>query len=148
MKTKFLLSLFLLFSYAMHSQGHKEKRAQIKALKVSFITTELSLTSEEAAKFWPIYNVYEDKEFEIKHDKMRKLIKQLDEKGIDKISDKEAMSYLNQLETADEELFHLKQKLVNDLKTIISPIKILKLKKAENDFNRKLLEKYRKKKRE
>ncbi len=148
MKTTFLLSLFLFFSYTMHSQGYKEKRERIKALKVSFITTELNLTSEEATKFWPVYNAYEEKEFEIKHDKMRKLVKQLDEKGVDKMSDKEAMSYLNQLEAADEELFRLKQKLVSDLKTIISPVKILKLKKAENDFNRKLLEKYRKKHKE
>ncbi|NDI99246.1 sensor of ECF-type sigma factor [Flavobacterium sp. LaA7.5] len=147
MKTKFLLALLLLFSYNMQSQGYKERREQIKALKVSFITTELSLTSDEAAKFWPVYNAYEEKEFEIKHDKIRKLVKQLDEKGIDKMSDKEAMTCLNQLETADEELFLLKQKLVNDLKTIISPVKILKLKKAEKDFDRKLLEKYRQRKR-
>ena len=144
MKTKFLLSLLLLFSFNMRSQGSKEMREQIKALKVSFITTELNLTSEEATKFWPVYNAYEEKEFEIKHNKMRKLVKELDMKGVDTMSDKEAMSYLNQLEAADEELFHLKQKLVSDLKTIISPVKILKLKKAENDFNRKLLEKYRK----
>ena len=136
MKTKFLLPLLLLFSYTVHSQGFKEKREQIKALKVSFITTELNLTSDEAA--------FEEKEFEIKHSKIRKLVKLLDEKGIDGMSDKDALTYLNQLQAADEELFLLKQKLVADLKPIIGAVKILKLKKAENDFDRKLLEKYRK----
>ncbi len=144
MKTKFLLPLLLLFSYTVHSQGFKEKREQIKALKVSFITTELNLTSDEAAKFWPVYNAFEEKEFEIKHSKIRKLVKLLDEKGIDGMSDKDALTYLNQLQAADEELFLLKQKLVADLKPIIGAVKILKLKKAENDFDRKLLEKYRK----
>ena len=143
MKTKFLIALFLFFSYNMHSQGHKEKREQIKALKVSFITTELNLTSDEAAKFWPVYNAFEEKEFEIKHNKIRKLVKQVGEKNIDNMSDKEALTYLEQFEAANEELFVLKKKLVADLKGIISPVKILKLKKAETDFDRKLLEKYR-----
>lgn len=144
----FLLYIFLLFSYGAYSQGYKEKREKIHALKVSFITTELNLTSDEAAKFWPIYNEYEEKEFVIKHDKIRNTVHQLYERGIDKLSDKEALSYLTQLEDADEELFLLKQKLIKDLKKIINPVKIIKLKKAENDFNRKLLKKYRAKKRD
>ena len=47
----------------------QEKKEQIKALKVAFITTELNLTPEEAAKFWPIFNAFEDKQKEIKKQK-------------------------------------------------------------------------------
>lgn len=39
----------------------KEKREKIEQLKISFITTELALTTEEAEKFWPIYNEMEGK---------------------------------------------------------------------------------------
>ncbi|OIQ18645.1 MAG: sensor of ECF-type sigma factor [Flavobacterium sp. MedPE-SWcel] len=141
MKKKSILILIFLFSLNMFSQ-HKEKRERMKAYKVSFITTELSLTSDEAAKFWPIYNEFERKQFEVKHKKMRLLIKKLDHK-IDTMSDKEALIYLNKLEAAEKELFDLNTKLVKDLKAILKPIKILKLKKAEGDFNRKLLYKYK-----
>ena len=34
------------------------KQASIQALKVAFITKDLYLTSEEAQKFWPVYNNY------------------------------------------------------------------------------------------
>ena len=35
-----------------------QKRQDIEALKVAFISRELELTPEEAQKFWPIYNEY------------------------------------------------------------------------------------------
>ncbi|WP_342748322.1 sensor of ECF-type sigma factor [Flavobacterium album] len=146
---KLILPLLLVFSlgaFAQDGKDKKEKWAQIKALKVSFLTTELKLTSEESEKFWPIYNAYEEKQFKIKHDKMRPLIKKIDEIGPDKMSEKDALSYLDQLEDADEELFNLRKKLVTDMKPLLGPARVLKLKKAEEDFNKKLLSKYKDKK--
>lgn len=143
MKIKFLLPLILLFTLSTYSQGNKDKWEKIKALKVSFITTQLNLNSEESAKFWPVYNAYEDKQFSIKRDKMRSLAKELDQKGIDKISDKEALSYIERFQDADEELLNLRKQLVKDLIPIIGPVKVLKLKQAEDDFNRRLLHKYK-----
>lgn len=119
-----------------------EKREKIKALKTAFITTELSLSSEESAKFWPIYNAFDDKQFELRHNKMRSLANKL-KNSIDSMSDKEALIILNQMEDYDEELFQNRKKLVTSLRQIISPVKILKLKKAEDDFNRTLLKQYK-----
>lgn len=148
MKFKLLLLLTLFFSLSSFAQGHKEKREQIKALKVSYITTELGLTSQESEKFWPIYNAYDEKQFTIRHNKMRPLIKKIDEAGMDKMTDKEAQGYLDKLEAADKELFVLREKLVSDLKPVIGAVKILKLKKAEEDFKRKLLDKYKESKKQ
>lgn len=119
-----------------------EKREKIKALKTAFITTELSLSSEESAKFWPIYNAFDDKQFELRHNKVRSLANKL-KNTIDTMSDKEALIILNQMEDYDEELFQNRKKLVTSLRQIISPVKILKLKKAEDDFNRTLLKQYK-----
>jgi len=146
MKFKLILPLLLLFSVTVFGQGKKEKREQIKALKVSYITTQLNLSSEQAAKFWPVYNEFEEKQFQIRHNKMRPLVKKISEIGTDKMTDKEALTYLNQLEEADEELFSLRKRLVIDLKPVIGPVKVLKLKKAEEDFNKELLSKYKGKK--
>jgi Spy/CpxP family protein refolding chaperone len=130
----------------LFAQGKEEKREQIKALKVSHITTELNLTSEQSAKFWPVYNEFEEKQFRIRHDKMKSLHRKIDEAGIDKLSDKEANAYLNQMEDIEEELLALRKQMVADLKAIIGPVKVLKLKKAEDTFNKKLLSKYKGKK--
>ena len=50
---------------------------------------------------------------------------------------------LKQMESTEEELHQLRKKLVSDLRGIIGPLKIIKLKKAEEDFNRKLLKQFR-----
>lgn len=146
LKLKYIMSFILLFTLTAFSQTKQEKKEQIKALKVSYITTELNLTGEQAAKFWPVYNEFDRKHFEIKHNRMRPLIKKIDEVGIDKMSDKEALNYLNQLQGLEQELFELRRKMAADLQAIIGPVKVLKLKKAEEDFNRKLLKKYKRNK--
>ena len=121
----------------------RKKKEQIKALKVAFITDELSLTSDEATKFWPLYNAFEDKQQEIKRQKLKAYLERSDEDSFDKLSEKEANSMLVQMENTEEELYQLKKKFISNLKGVISPIKILKLKKAEENFNRKLLQQYR-----
>ncbi len=147
MRMKLLLPIILLFSVTLYAQkDHKEKREQIKALKVAFLTTELNLTAEESEKFWPVFNAFEEKQYQIRHDKMRPIFKKIEETGLDKMNEKDAAAYLEKLQAADEELFKLREKLVTDLKPIIGSAKVLKLKKAEEDFNKKLLDKYKEKK--
>lgn len=145
MKMKNLVFLLLFCTATVFAQGHKEKREQIKALKVSYFTTELNLSSDESAKFWPIYNAYEEKQFDLRHNKMRPLLERLKD-NIDKLTDKEANTYLAEIQSNDEELYTLRKKLVNDLKPVIGPVKVLRLKKAEDDFNKKLLSKFKDKK--
>ena len=55
----------------------------------------------------------------------------------------EVAPLLAQMESTEDELYQLKKKFISNLKGVISPIKILKLKKAEENFNRKLLQQYR-----
>lgn len=152
MKTKNIFTiLLLLLSISFYAQGKKmlERKEQIKekiyALKVAFITIELSLTSSEAEKFWPIYNSFEDKQFDLKRQKSISYIKKMDDETLSKMSDKEALTVLTEIEATDEELFQQRKKLIVSLKSVLSPVKIIKLKKAEDAFNKKLLQQYREK---
>ncbi|WP_235922033.1 sensor of ECF-type sigma factor [Flavobacterium phycosphaerae] len=124
----------------------REKKEQIKALKVAFITDELALTPDEATKFWPLFNAFEDKQQEIKKQKLKAYINRMDDDSFDKLSEKDASAMLSQMESMEDELYQAKKKFVTSLKGVISPVKILKLKKAEENFNRKLLQQYRDKK--
>lgn len=145
MKMKNILPLLLLFAcFLSYAQEDKidEKREKIKAFKVSFITTELELTSTEAQKFWPIYNAYDDKQFELRHEKIMSYMRKLDDNA-NSMSEKEASALLTQIATADKELYLLRERYMTNLKKILSAKKILKLKKTEDDFNRKLLKQYR-----
>jgi len=147
MKTTNMVSLLIVFismnAIAQDGTFIRKKKEQIKSLKVAFLTSELSLTSEEAAKFWPLYNAYEDKQHDIKKQKLKGYIDRMDDESLDKLSDKEAANMLSQMESSEDELYQAKKKFVASLKGVISPLKILKLKKAEENFNRKLLQQYR-----
>jgi hypothetical protein len=50
------------------------------------------------------------------------------------------------MESTEDELYQLKKKFVANLKGILPSTKILKLKKAEEQFSKKLLQQYRDKK--
>ena len=146
MKIKNILPILLfLISFSFYAQNNKDddKREKVKAYKVSFLTTELELTSTEAEKFWPIYNAYDDKQFELRHDKMKTLMRKLDDDNLNSLSEKDAAALLSQMESTDKELYLLRDKYNTSLKKILTAKKILKLKKSEDDFNRKLLKQYR-----
>ena len=145
MKTNKLL-LIILFLFSIHSFSQtkdKEKREKIRSLKVGFLTTELSLTPDEAAVFWPLYNAFDNKQNEIRSKKTKSLIDRIDDEAFAKMSEKEAFALLAQSESYDEDLFQNRRKFISSLKGVISPIKIIKLKKAEDNFNKKLLQQYR-----
>lgn len=146
-----LITLFItsLTSFAQDGplrERFKQKKEQVKSLKVAFITNELDLTPDEAAKFWPLYNAFEDKQQEIRKQKMKAFMDRKDDNSIDKLSEKEAATMLSQMESTEEELYQLKKKFIANLKGVLPATKILKLKKAEEEFSKKLLQQYRDKK--
>lgn len=148
MKIKNILPILLfLVSFSFYAQGEKtdEKREKIKAYKVSFLTTELELTSSEAEKFWPIYNAFDDKQYELRHEKMKTYLRKLNDDNVNSLSEKEAAALLSQIESTDKELYFLREKYMSNLRKVLSAKKILKLKKSEDDFNRKLLKQYKEK---
>jgi hypothetical protein len=147
MKLKLALLFLFILQIAVAQPGKfREKRDQIKSLKVAHITHELELTSAEAEKFWPVYNDFEDKMHELRGKKMKSVLDKLDEDGFDKVSEKEAINLLNQIDVMEEETHQLKKKFIANLRTILPAVKILKLKRAEEQFSRKLLQQYKGKK--
>ena len=140
-----IVFIALLFCNSVLAQGEffKKKKEQIKALKIGYVTNELELTADEATKFWPLINAFEDRQQEIRQQKLKNYVARLDNESLNNLSDKEAQNLLNQLENTEEELYQLRKKFIISLKTVIPATKILKLKKVETQFSKKLLQQYR-----
>lgn len=143
---KILIVMVLIVVNFSFAQGFKEKKEKIKALKVAYITEKLDFTTDEAQKFWPIYNTFDEKQFEIRHNKMKAIIKKIEEGGMDNISEKEAQNLISQMENSEDELHNLKKKFMQDLQKVIPAKKIILLKKTEEEFNRKLLREFKERK--
>lgn len=140
-----VITLFLSIAFAGAQPLLKQKKEQIKALKVAFITEELQLTPDEASKFWPLYNAYEDRQKDYKKERIKGYLNRMDESSISNLSEKEATNMLTQMEAAEEEAFQARKKFTASLKGVIPAVKIIKLKQAEEGFNRKLLKQYKEK---
>jgi hypothetical protein len=136
--TIYILALF--FSLASFAQTRSEMKERIKTQKVAFITEKLSLTTSEAQKFWPIYNRFEATEETIRDNDLRAVKQEL--RNNPEMSDTEADKLLDQLILAEDKLYKAKVKLMTDLKGVISSKKVIKLKRAEDEFNRELLKKW------
>lgn len=136
---KHISILILFISISLNSFG-QDRHEKIKALKTAYITEQLSLTKAEAEKFWPIYNAYEVQREELKDEAHK------DRGDVDysKITEAEANALLAEMTALNNRRNNIHNNLIVDLKKVISAKKIVLLKEAEYDFNKKMFEEYRK----
>lgn len=125
-------------SYAQ--SGRKEMQEKIKAQKVAFITEKLDLSSKEAQNFWPVYNAFEEKTNNTRRSDLYKIRTAMKKEDL---SEKEANNIIDQLMAVEDKMHNAKQQLIRDLKKVLPPQKIIKLKGAEDAFNRELMKSYR-----
>lgn len=147
MKKIIVLGLFLCFGLQVVAQQKNNQKVdykQIQSLRKSYITEKLSLQPKQSEKFWPIYNKYR-KETSIIYKSKNDLQNNIKFK---KISETQADSILYSLFDKEKQLIDLKVKMSNDLKSILRPKQILKLKLTEINFKKKLLEHIKKKKKQ
>ncbi|MCF6212404.1 MAG: sensor of ECF-type sigma factor [Flavobacteriaceae bacterium] len=142
-KIRPLLVIFILLTLSLEAQRRPpgfKNNDKIKALKTAYITNALDLTSKEAEKFWPVYNVYDRRIMDLRFKKTRELrnkVKTREE--FDAMKEKDAALLLNDFLNIEKDILAAKSSLNKQLLKIISAKKILKLYKAEDDFNRRLL---------
>lgn len=140
MKTTFTSLLLLLFTFTTFAQEQRGER--IKAMKTAFITQELDLTAAEAEKFWPVYNKFE-KEIHTLKRQAREVIRNTKSEDLKNINDVQAKDVLDKMRNFNNRELELQNQKEEELLKHISPTKVLRLKKAEHDFQVQLIKKYR-----
>ena len=124
-------------------QFSPEKREEIEAMKVGFLTRKLDLTPDEAKTFWPVYNQYQDELGKLRdnrrneHMSVKNELDSLSEKEIEKIVDGEIAFRQSELD--------IMKKFNSRFKSVLPMKKVAKLYRAEEDFKRELLHQLREK---
>ena len=134
---KFILLVLLLITSLSYSQNGR-KLERIKALRIAYISNKLDLTTEEAQKFWPVFNTFDTKQFDLRLKKKQLMIK-LKPENSGSISDKDMSNLLNESEDLDNEIQLNRRTFIKNLQGIISAQKILILKQLEDDFKNEIL---------
>ena len=141
--TFFSISIFFL-SISINAQMSKEGRDKIRALKVAYLTEQMSLTTSEAEKFWPIYNTYNKTQYTIRNNYKISLKKiQKEYANFSNINEDKAKELVSLKLLTDKKLYNSQEKFIERIEGIISYKKILKLQIAEMEFGRKLMRKYK-----
>jgi len=116
---------------------NQENREKIEAMKVSFITEKLSLTTDEAQKFWPVYNKYKAEMKDLR--KAKKAAYGDAKPNFDTMNEKEIAAMMEQKFINDQKALDLKKKYHEEFKKVLPVKKVAQLYAAEEQFKRELL---------
>ncbi|TAN17049.1 MAG: hypothetical protein EPN37_07375 [Chitinophagaceae bacterium] len=119
-------------------QGNNENNQQkIEALKMAYLTNQLNLSPEEAQKFWPVYNQYEQDLQQINKEERanrqaRDNLKNPTDQQIEQSLDKDFQ--------LRQQALQLKEKYSQQFRKVIPSHKVAKLYQSEREFNMTLIQ--------
>ena len=114
----------------------QDRRENVEAAKVAFLTDKMGLTSEQSQKFWPLYNEYETKRRELV-----RTYRSGYREDVDQLSDQEAKARLDSMFNTREKELELEKEYVARYQRVISSNQIIKLYRSEREFTKLLLKK-------
>ena len=135
---KTITSTLFIICFTLCSFG-QPNRDKIKTLKIAFITEKLNLSEKEAQQFWPIYNRFEEQSSKLKREgfeKRRNI-------NFETLSEEEAKQLLKDIRLNESKRQSLENNFIDDLTKVISAKKIILLHKIEDDFKRKMIDEYK-----
>jgi len=116
----------------------EDRREDIEAMKIGFLTKKLDLTPDEAKAFWPVYN-----QFTAERDKLRQSMrdsrKELRE-DFENRSDKEVERVVDGEIAFRQQELDLMKKYHAEFKQVLPIKKVARLYRSEEDFKRELLQ--------
>jgi hypothetical protein len=139
------ITILVLFLSALNSLGQtkKESSEKIKVLKVAFLTQELQLTSAEAERFWPLYNLHRGKLDTLRNRGRTTIKKKIKEVGdLNNLQESEAKKFVLLRLDLEKKISSEKEDFIQSVSLFLTYKKIMKLYISEREFSRKLMHKY------
>jgi hypothetical protein len=133
-----LIALFFIGPLAAQpGQKGERLKERIRAERVAFLSERLELTTDEAQKFWPIYNEHDAKMSALKKEQRasRKAIDQ----NLNQLSDKELEAKFNEDFQRQQQMLDFQKKLITDITRSFGAKKAALMIKAEHDFKLQLV---------
>ncbi len=131
---KYLFVFAFLCTLAATAEALPQER--IKAARVAYLTKELSLSSEEAEKFWPVYNQYDEQREDLRA-KIRDLIDESRTRGYS--SDDKANAALDEMLSIREQELQLERNFRKSMQGILPSRRLVVLHQAEREFQKELI---------
>ncbi|MDX5422282.1 MAG: hypothetical protein LPK07_14555 [Hymenobacteraceae bacterium] len=129
-----LLFFCALFLSGTMSLAQDNRRENVEAAKTAFLTDKMELTTDQAQKFWPLYNEYETKRRELmrayrsgyRHD-------------LEELSEQEAKARIDNMFDTKEKELALEKEYAAKYQRVISTKQLIRLYRGEREFTKLLL---------
>lgn len=145
MKNYVLALCFTSLSLSIFAQSDTDrtnKRDELEAQKVAYITSKLSLTTSEAQQFWPVYNEYRTELDALR--KERKGQRTLpDDEDDQQMTDAEVDAAIKSRFAQERKKVDLDEKYYEKFKKVLPVAKVAAYYRAERSFKRELLDQLR-----
>jgi hypothetical protein len=135
---RIIIFLFIMSVYpVIRSSAQNPNLEKLNNYKIGFFTKKLNLTSEEAEKFWPVYNDYQGQRNKIQLEKLKlnrnfnQNESSLSDNQLEEIGDKYVDCLVQESNLAVA--FHKK------IKEVLPPVKVILYYQAENQYKAQLL---------
>jgi len=114
----------------------EDRREEIEALKVAFLTRRMELTPEESQVFWPVYNQYQGELGALRREgqKIKTQARRVEDPAIEELDDLSARRFALERQRID-----IEEKYYEEFKKVLPPRKIAIYYVAEQAFKRELL---------
>ncbi|MEM9022949.1 MAG: hypothetical protein AAGB22_04360 [Bacteroidota bacterium] len=116
-----------------------EKRAQFRQLSLKHVKEQVSLTDEEAAKFWPVYEQFKADQLSI----AEQLRKSRPGSNVGSLSEEEIDQRVEQTMALRQQELDLERDYYKKARTMLSAQKVAEVFRAERSFRRKMVERLR-----
>jgi len=141
MKKSRLALLILLLCVNIGAMA-QDAQQQIQTIRKNAYTRVLSLTDEEAAKFWPVFDEMQAKLNEI--NKQAKIERLNIADNYSKLTDKQMERALDNLIALEQQRLDIKKEYYAKFKKLIPIKKVALIPKADREFRKELLKIYKK----
>ncbi len=137
MKRKAIVLISIMILSLTLASAQNPNRERLEAYKIAFFTKRLNLSPQEAEKFWPVYNEFQNQKNQIQAAKISLMKtfnqneKNLSDKQITELGNKYCEALVRESELAVT--FHRK------LQEILPPAKVIRVYQAENQYRIQLL---------
>jgi hypothetical protein len=137
MKIKVIVLMILITFGMPQISAQNNNLERLNAYKIAFFTKRLNLTSQEAEKFWPVYNEFQDMRHKLQLERQA-INRNFNQNGLN-MTEKEMTEAADELIRLQVREAAIAQEFHNKIKGILSPVKVLRLYQAENQYRVQLL---------
>lgn len=141
MKKIFWIHTFILFlgfgAYAQKPTTEYDKE-KLEAARVAFITNRLDLKPEQAEKFWPLFNQYNEE-----RTNMMNKVSSLNRESMQELTENRANEIIQKRFSIQQQLLDREKVFMEEITKVISPQQAIKLGGVNREFTRQVYQRHR-----